>query len=72
MKWIYICDYCGQKTLEDLKRDSMTCGYCEHLATRMQSTTERLQREREYLDLEAATMEAGYKVKSPWWRRLFS
>jgi len=71
VKWLYHCSYCGERTLEEVKRDSISCGYCEHPAPRMQSTSERLGREKALLDLEAKTLAAGYTVNPPWWKRLF-
>ncbi len=71
MKWIYHCDYCAEKTLEDVKRDSITCGYCEHPAHRMQSTAERIEREQAFLELEQKTRDAAIVIrkKRPWWNR---
>lgn len=63
MKWIYNCSYCGEKTLEAEKRDTMTCGYCEHPSSRMQSTSERIENEREVLELEQQARNAAIDAR---------
>jgi hypothetical protein len=71
VKWIYICSYCSHKTLDEKKDDSIRCEYCEHHADRLESTSERLTREREVLELERQTMVAAlpFQKRLRWYNR---
>ena len=53
-KWLYICGYCGGRTLGLTKRNRLSCEYCGHPAERMKSEEEILDQrkaEKSYEDL---------------------
>ncbi len=81
MKWLYHCNYCGDRTLDDEKKDTIQCRYCEHTASRLEDAQERLSK---VLDQElrdeakrknGMLMEHAYNMLHPkerFWKRWFA